>query len=117
MLLFANAVFAQTESELARYFRAYLDVYAKAQPRCAVSDSVAVIGAVNKPGCLPFTEGLTVSQALVTGGKGFQPSADKRHVGVWKSKEGRFDIFSGKISTKDPLLDKGDIVVVISQNP
>ena len=45
ILLFANSVFAQTESELARYFRAYLDVYAKAQLRCGVSDSVAVIGA------------------------------------------------------------------------
>lgn len=103
------------------FFRTYLEQYAAASLPENAPDHVAVVGYVNKPGVLPISSGLTLSKA-VEASAGFADWADRRHVGLWRNAEGRFytidqrALANHEYGATDPVLEKGDVVVVISRH-
>ena len=81
---------------------------------------VSIIGDVRASKIIVAREGLTVTKVIESAG-GFDDFARPRKVRVWKRKEGRFftvdvtAIRAGKGGIDDPLLDGGDVVIVIKR--
>jgi len=79
---------------------------------------ISVVGGVQNPQTIPATEGLTVSKAIEMAG-GFGDFANRRKVGLWRPKEGQFStvdvraVLQKKPGATDPVLDAGDVVIVI----
>jgi protein involved in polysaccharide export with SLBB domain len=108
-----------------RQARAFLDALRQTALPADAYKLVTVAGAIKRPGrefvfTLPVRPGLTVSQAIDAAG-GFGDWADSRHVGLWKDAEGAFvtvDVrafLKKEAHARDPVVEAGDIVVVLER--
>jgi hypothetical protein len=111
--------------------RAFLDEIGRAKLPDDAYKVVAVVGDLKGPVdrsvqhqlsvfTMQSRAGLTVSQAIEAAG-GFGDFADSRHVGVWKNESGTFLIVdvraiqNSERDAKDPVLEAGDIVVILQR--
>jgi hypothetical protein len=111
--------------------RAFLEEVRRAKLPGDAHKLIAVIGALRRPRnpldppeIVVFTiaprEGLTVSQAIEAAG-GFGDFADSRHVGLWKNESGTFlsenvrAVLQKDPNAHDPVLEPGDIVIVLQR--
>lgn len=70
---------------------------------------VTVLGAVARPGIVPYTEGMTLSGAISAAG-GFRSDADKKRVEVRAASGSR--VVDTESGGGDVAIDRGDVVVV-----
>ena len=100
-------------------YRQLLEQYAAAKLPEVFPDQLAVVGRVTRPGRVPGIK-MTLTKAIEAAG-GFATFADRQHVGIWKNAEGRFLVVDERAIERhesdkpDPVLDEGDVVVVISR--
>jgi hypothetical protein len=79
---------------------------------------ISVFGAVRNPHTIPPAEGLTVSKAIEMAG-GFPDFANRRRVGVWRPKDGRYftvdvkAVLQNTPGAEDPPVNAGDVVIII----
>jgi polysaccharide export outer membrane protein len=80
---------------------------------------ISIVGAVTTPATIPYREGLTIMDVILTAG-GFTEFADKNHVEILRKKEGgekikipvrAKDMMKGDLS-KNIKIEPGDVVVV-----
>src|ERR1043166_3727562 len=128
LLVLAIAAVALSQQPTPEYksrSRRYLDEVRKAALPPDSYKIIAVIGEIKRPGqefvfTMPARPGLTVSQAIDAAG-GFGGWADARAGGVWKDASGAFvtvDVrafLKKEQDSRDPVLEPGDIVVVLAR--
>ena len=78
---------------------------------------ISIFGALRSPQTITPAKGLTVTKAIAMAG-GFSDFANRRKVGVWKRKEGRYftvnvrAVIEKKADAEDPPLNAGDVVII-----
>ena len=98
----------------------FFEMLRKYPGRMPDGNAVLVIGTVARPGEIAYGDGITVSKAIADAG-GLGKYADSRHVGVWKRADGWIlpvnlkDVMDKKAGAKDPVLEGGDVVMVIER--